>query len=100
MQREIKFILPLNNNEGKSLSELHDQLKTELINNYYGFTSKFGAGGYKSQNMEIVECVVIYTLAIEKTQEGGVIEMLNFYKIEAEQEAIYYVNYEGFVQFI
>ena len=100
MQREVKFILPLNNNDGKSLSDLHTQLNSELINNYYGFTSQSGMGGYKSQNMEIIECVAIYTIAIEKIQEGGVLEMLNFYKIEAEQEAIYYVNFEGFVQFI
>ena len=100
VKREVTFILPMQTNEGESLTALHYDLQDELIDLYYGYTYQEGFGGYKSDNMRVKEKVGIYKLAITQEQEDGLRTIIAAYGKFAGQECMYYINLNGEVEFI
>lgn len=101
--KEARLILPLCDNEGAPLRELHARLRENLSKRFYGVTETQGHGCWIGDGRSYDEAVVIYEVAAP----GGAAdnrylrELAQFLAVEGKQKSIYvrYPNGEvGFVR--
>lgn len=83
--REARIILPVTDNEGRSLQALHDQLQLELCRLFGGMTATGGQGGWVDDNGKLVRArVVVYDVAVSMDDEFA---PATLYRIAAEYGA-------------
>ena len=61
--RECRIILPMRDNTGEPLADVHKSLSEALCNNFGGYTQTNGVGQWKNGEYDIVEeRVAIYDI--------------------------------------
>ena len=102
VKREFKFKLPLMNNNGKSLSDLHKQVEVDLCNKFGGLTKTNQEGAWVNpiDGKLFVEPVVEYIVAINPDDQIWALLYVRNLGEHAKQEAMYVVKTCGNVSFI
>ena len=94
--REYSFILPLNDNHGKSLAQLHLDAKRDLCMQFGGYSAVAQSGGWINDDGEfMLDESVRYTVAIDDIHGFDVCkfeEIATFYAMKARQLALYVVH--------
>jgi hypothetical protein len=100
---ESNIVLPLRDNEGKSLNEAHTWLKQTMLSNWSGYGAVEANGGWVSPSGQVMEDTnIVYTVAIpcSKKERSKLVEIATKLKSIAKQEAIYLKECTGAVKLI
>lgn len=101
--REARIILPINDNNGNSLSFLHKSLAGELCRHFGGATATQSNGMWIADNGKLYdEPGIAYDIAMEPTRDNDAImrEIAVRFGRLAEQEAMYLRLADGQVDII
>ena len=96
-----KIVLPVLDNAGHDLWDAHRGLQTILINEFGGFTSYEGLGGWRNLHGKLFkERVVIYDVAMERAAAPKLREIAGHLARDARQESVMIVTPNGDVEFV
>lgn len=102
--REMKIILPMVDNQGASLSHIHNQLKRELCQTYGGYTSVASSGGWLNDDGDLIEdnsiTYIVAAMALNEYETTGFIDTVRHYATLAKQDCIYAQLASGSVLFV
>ena len=99
--RECRVIVPMFDNDGERLSEVHQGFQKALCKEFGGYTRSHGHGGWVNDDGNVrEERVYIYDVAIKndrlvEDQELILVALIQQLRIDAKQEAIYYRRPNG-----
>ena len=94
------IILPIADNEGRSLFHQHEQLKHELLAKWGGYTTTDGRGAWQSQNRVVAEPVLKYEVAMERADVVAFRVLASSVAHAARQECVMIVTPNGDVEFV
>ncbi len=98
--REARLILPERDNDGNSLTGVHEALQDRLCDAFGGFTLTYGKGGWKNDaGLLFREAVYIYDVAV-KDAGAGLRQIAQDLRVAARQEAVYLRLPTGDVVFV
>ncbi len=101
--REMRLIVPKDDNDGRSLDDLHRTVHERLAQAFNGFTEMSATGVWvcPASGEVVREPVVSYTIAVHDRQgEAQVLLLAEWIAIEAGQDAIYLRLRDGTVKFV
>jgi hypothetical protein len=96
--REAKLILPVYDNRGISLVNVHEALHAKLAHHFKGYTATTADGGWKGGS----EPVIVYTIAMRNTSRNNerLYDIAEWLVEQAQQDAIYVKHPDGTVQLV
>ncbi len=103
VMREIRLIVPVNDNVGRALDDLHQALCERLVSAYGGVTAKPATGRFLHPTTGAVmkEPVVDYTIAVADRRADIYLRLLaGWAAFAAEQNSIYLRLFDGTVEFV
>lgn len=90
----VQINLPVNDNDGNSLLDVHSRISDALISAFGGYTAISGLGAWKSpEGKTYAEPVLIYQIAVEGTAFDYELtrELALHFAEKANQEAVFIV---------
>ena len=102
--KEAKLIMPLVDNDGRSLAGLHKRLRSALAAEFGGYTMVGGLGGWvaEGRGAPVEEPVAIYAIAMYTGMSRGqaLRQIALKFGREAGQECVYIRYNSGKVKFV
>lgn len=101
--RELKLLVPVNDNAGGPLTDLHRMIRRRLVQTFKGYTETLVKGVWENPlTGEIVEeWMFSFTIAAQGSQsETQLVLIGEWIAVEAEQDAVYIRLLDGTVKFI
>ena len=96
-----KINMPVNDNDGVTLTSLHARLKTEIATVFSGCTITDGQGVWYNDGVVYDEPVKIYETAINGAKVSIIADIAKKYAAEAGQVAVYYsIDGKVFIDYI
>lgn len=96
-----KIILPVLDNQGKDLFEVHRELQAALLGEFGGYTSFEGVGGWRNLHGKLYkERVIIYEVAMERAKAIELRCIAEIVVTKARQESVMIVTPCGDVEFV
>ena len=96
-----KLVLPLLDNAGRDLFEVHRELQHELLKTWGGYTSTEGVGGWRNGHGKLFnERVLIYAVAMERADAPKLRALGVAFATKARQESVMIVTPNGDVEFV
>lgn len=100
-KREFKFILPMADNNGNSLSQVHKAVQNQLVTTFGGYSMHYQVGAWlDDEDNEMFDKSIVYTVAIAKEQEIVLMYMIRMFGVMAKQDAIYSTDAAGYVNIV
>lgn len=95
-----KIVLPMLDNEGKELSDVHEHLMKRLLELWGGFTSYEGLGKWINKQKVYAERVIVYDIAMERQDVVRLRTLALSICVQARQESVMIVTPNGDVEFV
>ena len=97
--REARLIVPINDNQGKSLDHVHAEIAECLVSEFGGLTEIEAKGMWFNDARLFAENVYFYDVAMEvsKENEKKLVDIAMLAKKLAGQDAIYLRHANGYV---
>jgi predicted cupin superfamily sugar epimerase len=98
------FNLPLADNSGNALNDVHAALQADIVDAFGGFTLTHGQGGWRDDVTGKVFCepVAIYQIAMDATPDNArrLRSLAIWHGRVADQLAVYLVHADGVAEFV
>jgi hypothetical protein len=101
---EARILMPLTDNEGKSLSHVHDAMRADLLASFGGFTESDTRGWWRdtSTGTDYKEPSIAFDIAAQWDSEKSerLMELAAWYCRAAKQLCVYVRNGKGAVSYV